>query len=254
MKLSIVQSDIKWGDVAKNIEACNELIANHIENADLLVFPEMFLTGYNIRPYHVKPGDIKKQYDWVESFSKEHEIALAGSILYAEGDSFYNQFIISHSGKTLGTYNKKHLFTPGGEQLAYAKGNSREDIECNSWKIRPSICFDLRFPVWLRNDSDYDLMICVANWPARRQKAWDILLKARAVENQCYVVGVNRVGDDPSGINYIGGSQVIDPLGNVLVMADDKEQVLECQLEKEDITLFRKKFPILPERDEFILK
>lgn len=252
LNIALVQPDIKWNNVKENIEKYNSFLSEISGSTDLALFPEMCLTGFNLRPYHISDKDIELQYQWIKEAVKKYNTAIAGSFIYKHDNKNYlNQYLHQNTDGSTYNYKKRHLFTPGGEHLCYKPGTDPGQIKIKNWELKACICYDLRFPVWLRNTTGYHLLICVANWPAIRHDAWEILLKARAIENQCYVAGINRTGKDKNKIDYIGGTQIIDYKGKVIDSLDNKEGIIEASLNMQELLNFRKEFPVLKDRDKF---
>jgi len=191
---------------------------------------------------------------WMQELAKKYEIAIVGSLIISEKENYYNRLIFVHDNGCVETYDKKHAFTLAGEQKEYTQGTDRLIVRYKGWKICPLICYDLRFPVWARNTEDYDVLLYVANWPEVRISAWDALLKARAIENMAYTIGVNRVGEDANGHTYNGSSVAIDSLGTVITAPDlNKETVCRVTLSKETLDKNRKRFGFLKDGDDFDL-
>jgi omega-amidase len=183
----------------------------------------------------------------------ERKCSVGGSIIIKEDNKYFNRFILVDAAGNTHTYDKRHLFTMGMEDKYYAAGNKQTLVSVNGIQLMPLICYDLRFPVWSRNKHNYDVLIYVANWPKVRQYVWETLLKARAIENQCYVIGVNRTGKDGNNIEYLGGSRIVNARGHVVGNLTSEEDVLNYTLDLEDLYAFRKKFPVLPDADNFKL-
>lgn len=251
MKISILQYDIVWQNSKANIDKIENLVNEDVINSDLLVLPEMFHCGFSMNPSSVATTMDGKIISWMRSFSKKNKLAIVGSLVIEEQGSFYNRLIFIKPDGGIAYYDKRHLFRMGGENDYYQQGNNKLVVEYKGVRIRPLICYDLRFPVWCRNKNDYDLLIFVANWPAIRQKAWEALLVARAIENQCYVVGVNRVGNDPS-ISYSGGSMIVDYCGKVLNYAGKSEGAIICNnIDTNNLLAYKNKFPTYLDADDF---
>jgi len=206
----------------------------------------------------MKPGQLAETMEgetiqWMKRISKEKKIILTGSLIIEEDGKYYNRLIWMQPNGQYGSYDKRHLFAYADENKHYTAGTKRLIASVNGWKINLLICYDLRFPVWARQpeQSAYDVLIYVANWPERRMIAWKTLLQARAIENQCYVVGVNRVGDDGNNIHYSGESMVIDPMGEILYYKKDEEDNFTITLDKDHLNSIREKFPFWRDSDEF---
>lgn len=252
MKIILFQTDICWADPEANRKRADQAIDAH-PGADLYVFPEMFSTGFCTRPQGVAELAGGETLQWMKRKASECACAIAGSVATEEDGRFYNRFYFVHPDGQAMWYDKKHLFTYGGEDKYYTPGADRVIVSYRGVRFMLLVCYDLRFPVWSRNQNCYDAILYVASWPASRIKAWETLLRARAIENQCYVVGVNRVGDDPA-CGYSGGSAVIDPYGNTLaVCRDAEEDFAEVVLDMQELEEFRKKFPVLSDADSFTL-
>ncbi len=252
MHLTLIQTSLHW----QNADANFAMLAEKIKQAgptDLILLPEMFTTGFSMQPqeYASNPQEI---VDWLVKQAFLHNTAICGSTMVKEHGKFYNRLFFVQPDATVITYNKKHLFTLAGEQKVYTAGDRQVLIKYKGWRIKPLICYDLRFPVWSRNTEDYDLLIYVANWPAKRSEAWQSLLKSRAIENMCYVAGLNRVGADGNGIAHSGNSVVHDCLGKpVLEFDPEKEAIKSIFLNKEHLIENRQRFGFLGDRDSFKL-
>jgi omega-amidase len=254
LKVTFLQQNPIWEQVDANVSGILRHIENeHTEGVDLFILPEMFTTGFTMNPAPYADESRKKGVALMEEIARHWKCCVCGSIIVEENGIYFNRlyWVTEHGVK--GYYDKRHLFTMAGEDRVYERGVQVLLVECKGWKIMPLICYDLRFPVWCRNRYDYDLQLFVANWPERRIQHWDLLLAARAVENQAYVIGVNRVGYDDGGVYHNGASQVILPDGQILHRITEKEQMVTISLEKERLTQTRQKFPFLEERDSFDL-
>lgn len=255
LNLAIVQTALAWENPKKNRDHFEQLIATASETVDLLVLPEMFSSGFTMHPERVAETMQGPSIVWMQEMARLKNIALCGSLVIQENQHFYNRLIFAQPTGELSYYDKRHTFTLAGEDKVYTAGSKKLIIEYKGWRICPLICYDLRFPVWARNTENYDLLIYVANWPVQRIKAWDSLLRARAIENMAFCTGVNRVGLDANNYEYNGHSAVYNVLGDCLVMAKDKsEELLEVQLTKAHINHYRKKLQFLEDRDEFTIR
>jgi len=254
MKIALVQSPLFWENPAANRSHFDEKINALDQDIDLVVLPEMFATGFTMQPKAVAEDMQGETVLWLQSLAKAKNIAITGSLAIKENDSFYNRLLFVFPSGEIKFYDKKHLFTLAGEDQVYKAGNEKLIIEYKGWKICPLICYDLRFPVFARNVEDYDLLIYVANWPSSRIQAWDALLKARAIENMSYTIGVNRIGQDDYKLDYNGHSQVVDFLGNYILEPVEAKGVFIVELNKPEQLLARKKFNFLNDRDSFVLK
>ncbi|MBQ8737667.1 MAG: amidohydrolase [Bacteroidaceae bacterium] len=248
MKITILQRDISWANPAENRKRCSEAISKN-KGADLYVLPEMFSTGFCTQPEGIAENANSETLSWMKETAAETNAAIAGSVAVTENGKFYNRFYFVKPDGSVSQYDKKHLFTYGGEHLRFTAGNERVIVEFRGTRILLEICYDLRFPVWSRNRGDYDMILYVASWPTPRVEAWSALLIARAIENQCYVAGVNRVGTDPT-CEYCGGSVVIDPYGKTIASCEkNKECEASAEINMELLQAFRQKFPVLNDAD-----
>ena len=257
MKVTLVQTDIKWSDPSANYHEAEQLM-EQAERSDLYVLPEMWTTGFIMEPEGTAEesdnaiGTVET-FRWMRLMAKKYDAAIAGSVAVKIPDgTFRNRFyFVTPDDECF--YDKRHLFRYGGEDKYYTGGEERTIVTWRGVRFLLQICYDLRFPVFSRNRKDYDVAIYVANWPDSRRRVWDTLLKARALENQCYVMGVNRVGDDPH-CHYDGGTVVIDAYGRTTVQADDDvQQTVTASLDMEKLHAFRQKFPVLADGDDFCL-
>ena len=248
MKVTILQRDIVWADPAENVKRADEAIDCN-PGSDLYVLPEMFSTGFCTQPEGIAEPADNDTLAWMKVKAARTGAAIAGSIAIHEGGKYYNRFHFVTPDGNVTTYDKKHLFTFGGEHNRFTAGTERKIVTFKGVRILLEICYDLRFPMWSRNRGDYDMIIYVASWPTPRLEAWKALLTARAIENQCYVAGVNRVGTDP-GNEYCGGSRVIDPYGKVIAECEDsKETEATAEVDLNVLEAFRAKFPVLNDAD-----
>lgn len=253
MKVTLLQQNITWADPVANVQRIDELL-DRMEPADLYVLPEMFSTGFATSPAGIAEPDGGETLKWMVRTAAERNCALAGSIAVESDGKFYNRFFFVHPDGRVEQYDKHHLFTYGGEDKTFTAGNDRVIVTHCGVRILLQICYDLRFPAFSRNRGDYDMMIYVASWPTPRVEAWKSLLVARAIENQCYVAGVNRVGEDPA-CSYCGGTMLIDPYGKKMAVCPDGEECfISGKIDMEVLGEFRKKFPVLNDADKFELK
>lgn len=249
MQVSLVQADLVWEDAKQNRKLIESKIA--ALKADLIVLPEMFPTGFTMRPEDTAETMDGETVVWMKTIASRQNVAICGSVVISDAGKFYNRLVFVYPTGETKHYDKRHLFTLAGEHNAYTPGRDRLIVDYKGFRICPLICYDLRFPVFSRNNDDYDLLLYVANWPEPRINAWDTLLKARAIENMAYVIGVNRVGNDANGHRYVGHSQVVDPLGENLVNPYDSEEVVTVALNKNALLETRQKFGFLNDRDQF---
>lgn len=251
LKVGIFQFNIIWEDVLANKKKVETLLSSLPSLPDLLVLPEMYLTGFSMEPSKFVERNLSDQVNWQNQLSKKYGVSIAGSLIQYDSEKYFNRMIFTSSEGAVSYYDKRHLFFEEKSLGGYTRGEKRTIFNCKEVKIFPQICYDLRFPVWSRNNVNYQLLVYSANWPASRQNVWDTLLKARAIENQCYVVGVNRVGGDGNNIPYLGGSCVIDPKGDELIKLENSEAYTQIELSLTELEEFRKKFPVLDDADEF---
>jgi predicted amidohydrolase len=254
MEISIIQSPLFWENPTANRNYFDEKINSITEKVDLIVLPEMFTTGFTMNPSSVAETMKGETVLWLQSLAKAKNSAITGSLVITENNNFYNRLLFVFPSGEIQFYDKHHLFTLAGESKVYTKGNQKLIVEYLGWRICPLICYDLRFPVLARNVEDYDVLLYVANWPKPRINAWDILIRARSVENMCYTIGVNRTGFDNNNNEYVGHSQVVDFLGNYILEPMESESVFNIVLNKEKLVETRNKLGFLNDRDIFELK
>lgn len=254
MKIALIQSDLYWENIAKNRSSFESKINQIDSEVSLIVLPEMFSTGFTMNAAEVAETMQGESIVWMQSLAKQKNAAITGSIIIKENNQYYNRMLFVFPSGEIQFYNKRHLFTLAGEDQTYTSGTEKVIVDYLGWKICLQICYDLRFPVFARNVENYDLLIYVANWPKVRTNAWDILLKARAVENVSYVVGVNRLGVDANDYEHIGHSQVVDFLGNNILEPQETEGVFVVELDKNVMLETRKKLDFLGDRDAFEIK
>ncbi|MBC7846833.1 MAG: nitrilase family protein [Flavobacterium sp.] len=254
MKIALIQSSLIWENPTANRNNFEEKINTISDKVDLIVLSEMFSTGFTMNPEAVFETMEGETVLWMQSLAKAKNSAITGSLIIKENNNFYNRLMFVFPSGEIQFYDKRHLFTLAGEDKIYTSGEEKLIVEYLGWKICPLVCYDLRFPVFARNVEEYDLLIFVANWPKSRIQAWDILLKARSVENMCYTIGVNRTGFDNNNFEYDGHSQVIDFMGNYILEPKETEGVFVVELNKEKLVEARKKLGFLNDRDSFELK
>ena len=253
LKITLLQQELFWEDIPANLAKFSALISSRPNTGDIIVLPEMFSTGFSMNAETYSQTMEGSAIEAMKLWSQNTNAAICGSLMIKDQDKFFNRFVwVEPNGKIL-TYDKSHLFRMGEEQNHYSKGTQRLLISYKGWKIAPFICYDLRFPVWLRRTLtyDYDLLLIVANWPKKRMEHWKALARARAIENQCYLVAVNRVGEDVNKMYHSGDSQIISPLGEVLFTKADEECVFQYDLNLEEITGYRNNFPAGLDADSF---
>jgi predicted amidohydrolase len=252
LNIALIQADLVWEVPKANRANFEQKIKSLPNDTDVVVLPEMFTTGFTMNAKKIAETMKGETVLWMKSMALEHDVAIVGSLVIKENKRFYNRFLFVEPSGYISIYDKRHTFTLAGEDRVYSAGKEKVIIHYKGWKIRPLICYDLRFPVWSRNTEDYDVLIYVANWPKTRIVAWDILLQARAIENMCYSVGVNRVGIDGTNSKYSGHSAVYNVLGELLTSFKPNEKQVEIvTLEKRHITAYRKKLRFLDDRDAF---
>lgn len=253
LSVTLIQPDIIWQNIPENLSKYQAIIDNIEQSSDIIFFPEMFATGFLRDPNIINDREYELVLEWMLKSARKLKSCIAGSHPVKSKGRFYNRFIVAFPDGSIQHYDKRHLFALGGENLHFQPGNKRMVFEWKGWKIMPLICYDLRFPVWSRNTLDYDLLVYSANWPKARNKVWETLLMARAIENQCFVAGVNRVGTDGQSIEYEGRSMIISPKGETMDQLGNSEDLLTVSLNKEELIKFRKEFPVLNDTDRFTL-
>ena len=257
--VTLVQSNLHWEDKNANLAMFEKKIMGLVQRTEIVVLPEMFNTGFSMNPKALAENMEGVTVQWMKRISAEKKIILAGSLIIEENGQYYNRFVWMLPNGGSGFYDKRHRFAYAGEDEHFAAGAKRMIASVKGWRINLQVCYDLRFPVWTRQQAkqgepEFDVIIYVANWPEKRILAWKTLLQARAIENQCYVVGVNRVGDDGNGIHYNGNSLVVDPLGDILYIKAEDEDIYTLALDKNHLNNTREKFPFLRDSDEFQIK
>lgn len=256
---TIIQTALHWEDKAANLQMLEQKINSINQKTELVILPEMFTTGFSMQPQLFAEIMDGATVSWMRQIAAAKKIILTGSIIVEENNQYYNRLIWMLPNGTFGYYNKRHCFGFAGEDKHYTAGNKRLIASVKGWKINLQICYDLRFPVWARQnqqstdnkEAEYDLLLYVANWPERRNTAWKTLLAARAIENQSYVIGVNRVGNDGNNIYHSGDSLVVNPLGEILYHKAHDEDIFTITLQKEELLEVRNKFPFLKDADSF---
>ena len=258
MRVTSIQTDIYWENIDENLSQLTKTFKT-LPSSDLVILPEMFTTGFTMNAHKVAEKKEDKTLSWMKKMSSNYGVMIIGSIPVMEKAHYYNRLFVVNNDQ-IEYYDKRHLFSMANEDQTYSSGNRSIVIDYKGWKIMPLICYDLRFPVWSRNhfkdkNYKYDILIYVANWPAKRSSAWVDLLKARAIENSCYTFGVNRVGTDGNNVHYDGRSRTFDFLGNRMDQFEsDKAMIDQTICEKGKLTEFRNKFPVLQDADHFTLK
>jgi omega-amidase len=270
LTITTIQTDLHWEDKVLNLEMLEKKISSIKEKTEIVVLPEMFSTGFSMRPKELAETMDGETVQWMKKIAAAKKIILTGSVIIADTDqatpsgliSYYNRLIWMLPNAQYGIYNKRHRFAYAGEDEQFSAGTKRLIASVKGWKINLLVCYDLRFPVWARQsplserrgaggEAEYDVLIYVANWPDKRVHAWKTLLQARAIENQCYVIGVNRVGNDGNNIHYTGESMVVDPMGEVLYTQKEEEDIFTITLNKDHLNTIREKFPFWKDADHF---
>lgn len=253
MKIAVFQTKLAWENPAVNRKFIEEYFLNEDEPFDLFILPEMFTSGFTMNPSAVAEPMDGETMTWLKGLAKAKNCAITGSLVIKENGNFYNRMVFIFPSGEVQFYNKRHLFTLAGEEKVYTKGTKKVIVNYNNWNICLQVCYDLRFPVFVRNVENYDVILYVANWPKPRINAWDSLLKARAIENMCYTIGVNRIGEDANQLEYPGHSQVIDFLGNNMLNCESDLGVFVCELDKDQQLATRQKLNFLNDKDDFSL-
>jgi len=252
LKVSLIQSHLAWENPKANLTEFSRKLKQLYKLTDLVVLPEMFTTGFSMNPENIASDE--EIYKYLNLHARKGGFAIYGSVMFKDGDTYVNHGVFMRPDGTYTTYNKKHTFTLAGEERVYDKGTNPVIADYCGWKFNLQICYDLRFPVFARNTQDYDVLLYVANWPVPRINAWDALLKARAIENMSYTIGVNRTGMDGNGMEYNGHSQVYNVLGDELIEHPwENQNIKTVTLKKEHITTLRNKLRFLEDRDDFNL-
>lgn len=254
MQVTLIQAPLIWENPKLNRDYFETKINEITSSVDLIVLPEMFTSGFTMNPEHVAETMEGETIVWLQSLAKARNCAITGSLVIAENGNFYNRLVFIFPSGAIQFYDKRHLFTLAGEDKVYTSGDQKIVVDYLGWKICPLICYDLRFPAFSRNSEDYDLLIYVASWPKIRTNAWDALLKARAIENMSYAIGVNRIGTDANDYEYIGHSQAVDFLGNYVMEPEESEGCFTVKLDKEKMLQTRQKLGFLNDRDSFEIK
>ncbi|HVS94933.1 MAG TPA: amidohydrolase [Puia sp.] len=264
LTITTVQTALQWEDKEANLRLLERKILSLSDAAELVVLPEMFSTGFSMKPELLAETMDGPTISWMRTVAAKKKVILTGSLIIREGDDYFNRLVWMQPNGSLGCYDKRHRFAYAGEDQSYTAGRKRLIASVKGWKVLPLVCYDLRFPVWSRQsppeenegmaDPEYDLLLYVANWPQRRSHAWKTLLQARAIENQCFVAGINRVGNDGNDIYHSGDTMIVDPLGEVLYHAGDREEVFSLTIRKETLNGVRQHFPFWRDADHFSIQ
>jgi predicted amidohydrolase len=252
LKITLFQGYLFWENIDKNLQNITLRLSSIREKTNLIVLPEMFNTGFSMNAAELAEPIGGKTMNWMHQIAQDYNCVITGSIIIKENEKYYNRLIWMRSDGSYEHYDKRHLFALGKEHQTYTAGTKKLIVDLNGWKICPMICYDLRFPVWLRNvGGEYDLLLIVANWPERRAQHWRTLIPARAVENQAYVIGLNRIGHDGNEVYHSGDSTCIDPNGNVVYYKRDEEDVYTFSIIADEVKKTRRALPFLKDADEF---
>lgn len=258
LNVTLIQSDVHWQSVDANLAMFEEKLWTAGKDTDLIVLPEMFNTGFTMQARQYAEPVNGKTHKWMMKMAEQFGSVIAGSLIVKEHALYYNRLLWVEPGGRTAYYDKRHLFRMSDEHNRFTRGRDLLTVRLKGWKIRPLICYDLRFPVWSRNKmikdkegASYDALVWVANWPASRIPVWDVLLTARAIENTAYCIGLNRVGTDGEGISYNGHSRICDFTGNVLTAAGDEEKIITCRIPSAPLLEYRENFPVHFDGDEF---
>ncbi|MEZ5070343.1 MAG: amidohydrolase [Bacteroidales bacterium] len=254
LRISLIQADLAWENRERNLERFTEQMVRIGASSDLVMLPETFSTGFTMQvSIHGEREEESKALDWMVRMAARYRCHVAGSVIVGTQGGFVNRFLWVGPGGVEERYDKRHLFRMGRENESFLPGNDRKILTLGGFRFLPLICYDLRFPVFARNRNDYDALLVVANWPAARQVVWETLLRARALENQAWVLAVNRTGRDGLGVDHAGGSTVISPRGEIVACLDEREGILQARIGLEEVRSFREKFPVWKDADDFRL-
>jgi predicted amidohydrolase len=254
LSIALVQAKQVWEDIEANLDCFKQQIDQIAPGTHLIVLPEMFTTGFSMHPQALAQTMDGPCVAWLKARARDTGADITGSMIIEDAGCYYNRLIWAKPDGTLVWYDKRHLFRYAGEQNVYSAGRQHLLVECQGWRVRPFICYDLRFPIWTRNlDLVYDAAIFVANWPRRRAPHWKALLSARAIENQCYIAGVNRVGEDGNGYRHSGDSRIIDPLGRMIAGLSDEEGIISGRFSANVLQEYRNQFPAWMDADTELL-
>jgi omega-amidase len=254
MTITLIQADLYWENKGKNLKNLEHIILGSSPDSDLIILPEMFNTGFSMNTLDMAEQEYSYTYEWMANIAAKYNSGVCGSYIIHEDNKYFNRWIFVSPEKEMHKYDKRHLFSLSNENIHYTAGNKRTVFNYRGVRICPIICYDLRFPVWSRNRNDYDLLINSANWPESRRNVWITLLKARAIENQCYVAGVNRIGTDGTGIKYCGDSIIVNPKGEIIASdINNKECTVSSEISMPELADFRQKFPVLKDAENFTI-
>ena len=251
IKIVLIQYDIKWESTKENLNKLSELIGCKNYPTDLILLPEMFNSGFSMKPQEISTTMHGEVVEWMKKTASMYNSVIAGSSIIFENGNYYNRFLVVYPSGEVQWYDKRHLFRMSGEEKVYSSGNRQVVVNINEWRCALFVCYDIRFPVWTRNTGNYDIALFVANWPVNRIDVWKTLLKARALENQCYIAGVNRIGEAPSA-TYNGNSLIFDYKGEeIALLPESTEGLLFAELSLKKLNDFRNSFPVWMDADNF---
>lgn len=255
LRIGFIQTGLYWEDPEANRQMFARKMDQLSRQTDLVILPEMFTTGFSMQPERLAEPADGETLRWLRKMAAEREMVLTGSIIVEENGNYFNRLFVVYPKGTTYSYDKRHLFRMGEENKHYTPGREKTLFHLRGWGVLPLICYDLRFPVWSRNQNNYDLLLYVANWPESRRHVWRALLVARALENQAYVAGINRIGQDGQGLTYSGDSMVIHPKGHIISTTQPGQEASETvTLSREELDRFRQKFPVAKDADDFVIK
>lgn len=255
LHIAIFQLDLVWENPSANRTKIDQLLQNVEKPTDIVFLPEMFTTGFSMNVEELAENIDGETVQWMKNRCKELQLALCGSLIIKDNGQYYNRLVFVEPSGSIRFYDKRHLFTMGNEESHFQKGMDRLIVQYKGWRICPLICYDIRFPVWSRNRNEYDLLIYSANWPRNRKDVWNTLLKARAIENQSFVIGANRVGVDGQNISYSGNSQIFGAKGNCLAESKEgEEMIVSTEISMAELIKFRNTFPVLTDADSFSIE
>jgi omega-amidase len=252
LQIALLQLDLVWENPQVNREKIDQFLSQIPKETDIVFLPEMFTTGFSMNVEELAETMEGETIQWMRARCKNFQLALCGSLIIVEDGQYFNRLVFVDPSGEIYYYNKRHLFTMSGEENKFVPGTKRLVVNYKGWRICPLICYDLRFPIWSRNRNEYDLLVYLANWPKARNELWNTLLKARAIENQAYVAGANRIGVDGNSISYSGNSQLINPKGNVVASTiENTENIVSAEFYYSELLKFRSDFPVLDDADQY---
>ena len=255
LAITLIQTELVWEKIDANLAMLTQKIAAIDRPTDLIVLPEMFSTGFSLTAAQLAETMDGKAVSWLRSTAVDRSATIVGSLMIKEDERYFNRLVCCRPDGVLAHYDKKHLFRYAEEEKVFSPGKEHGDFSIRGWRVRPFICYDLRFPIWSRNlGPAYDLALYPANWPAARSAHWKALLQARAIENQAYVVGVNRVGTDDNGLAYEGDSMVVGPQGDILAALDERETTVTVTLDYDALQAYRQSFPAWMDADDDLIR